>query len=122
MNILIILTVLFLVLIYFLRKISVKYYKIILLSSLVFYLIPILLVKYDDYILEKKMKKFDLNNDGFYSKNEINYEFEELEHELISDSGTNLFIIFGYPLCLAYSLAVVLIYSLLNFLKIKITS
>ncbi|WP_290803073.1 hypothetical protein [Flavobacterium sp.] len=68
------------------------------------------------------MKKFDLNNDGFYSKDERNYEFEKLEHELISDSGTNIFIIFGYSLCLAYSLAVVLIYSLLNFLKIKITS
>lgn len=109
---LIIFSFIFFLFILYLRRKKISYIKIIIFSSLLLYIIPVLLVKYEDYEIETKMKKFDTNNDGFYSKSEINYEFEELERDLITDSGSNLFILFGYPICLIYSIIITLIYKI----------
>ena len=118
---LIIFSFIFFLCILYLRRKKLSYIKIILFSSLLLYIIPVLLVKYEDYEIETKMKKFDTNNDGFYSKSEINYEFEELERDLITDSGSNLFILFGYPICLIYSIIISLIYKISDYIHIKIT-
>ena len=117
---LIIFSFIFFLFILYLRRKKISYIKIIIFSSLLLYIIPVLLVKYEDYEIETKMKKFDTNNDGFYSKSEINYEFEELERDLITDSGSNLFILFGYPICLIYSIIISLIYKISDYIQIKI--
>lgn len=117
---LIIFSFIFFLFILYLRRKKISYIKIIIFSSLLLYIIPVLLVKYEDYEIETKMKKFDTNNDGFYSKSEINYEFEELERDLITDSGSNLFILFGYPICLIYSIIISLIYKISDYIHIKI--
>lgn len=119
---LIIFSFIFFLCILYLRNKKISYIKTILFSSLLLYIIPVLIVKYDDYEIETKMKKFDTDNDGFYSKSEINYEFEELERDLITDSGSNLFILFGYPICLVYSILITVFYKITYHLFIKIST
>lgn len=115
----IILSLIYLVCIFYLRKKQVSYIKIVIVSSLLFYIIPIAILQYNKYQIEQEMKIFDTNNDGFYSDNEINYKYEELERELITDSGSNLFILFGYPLCLIYSILTILLFKITDYLYIK---
>ena len=68
--------------------------------------------QYDKYEIEQKMEKFDINKDGFYSDSEFeaNNELKELQEELINDSGSNLFILFGYPICLFYTIIITIIF------------
>ena len=56
------------------------------------------------------MKKYDINKDGFFSKEEMTYELEELEKDLINDSGFGIFVFFGYPFCLLYTIMITLIF------------
>ena len=83
-----------------------------MISSLTFYLVPVVISKYENYIIEKEMNKFDLNNDGFFSLNEMNPELEKLQLKYISDSGANLFLLYGFPICLIYSIITSLFYFL----------
>ena len=98
--------------IFWLRKKKISYFKIILSSSILLYLTPVLIGQYNKYEIEQEMEKFDLDKDGFYSdaEFEINSELEELQKELINDSGSNLFILFGYPICLFYTIIMALIF------------
>ena len=84
------------------------------------YIIPIIAFQYDKYKIEEEMKKFDLNQDGFYSSNEINSDFEKLQKQLISDTGSNFFILVGYPICLLYSILMVLLFNIFDYLSIEI--
>jgi hypothetical protein len=120
MYFLLIFNLFFCLFIYFLRNKNISYFKIITGSSLLIYIISVLFIQINKYEIENKMKRFDTNNDGFYSRSEINYEFSELETELITDSGSNLFIMFGYPISLIYFVFITSIYHLSNYLYIKI--
>jgi len=117
---LIIFSLLYFILLIFLRKKNIVFFKIILISSLVLYVIPILAFQYDKYKIEEEMKKFDLNQDGFYSSNEINADFYGLQKQLTSDTGSNFFILIGYPICLLYSILMVLLFKIFDYLSIEI--
>ena len=100
----------FLLGIFWLRKKKISYFKIIFFSSVILYLIPILAFQYESYKIKEEMKKYDINKDGFFSKEEMTYELEELENNLINDSGFGIFVFFGYPFCLLYTLMICLIF------------
>lgn len=104
----------FLILILFLRKKKVNYFIIITFSSVIIYS-PLLFLNYikkED--LEKKVEKLDLNKDVFFSKDEDTEEFKILENELISDTGENMFILFGLPICFIFTTGNVLVFYILN--------
>ena len=96
--------------IFWLRKKKISYFKIIFFSSVILYLIPILAFQYESYKIKQEIKKYDINNDGFFSKEEMTYELEELEKDLINDSGFGIFVFFGYPFCLLYTIMITLIF------------
>ena len=104
------LSFLFLLCIFWLRKKKISYFKIIFFSSVILYLIPILAFQYESYKIKEEMKKYDINKDGFFSKEEMTYELEELEKDLINDSGFGIFVFFGYPFCLLYTIMITLIF------------
>ena len=95
--------------IFWLRKKKISYFKIIFFSSVILYLIPILAFQYESYMIKQEMEKYDINKDGFFSKDEMTYELEELENNLINDSGFGIFVFFGYPFCLLYTIILALI-------------
>ena len=64
------------------------------------------------------MEKYDINKDGFFSMEEMTFELEELENNLINDSGFGILVFFGYPFCLLYTLIICLISSVLLILYI----
>ncbi|MEZ4854649.1 hypothetical protein [Flavobacterium sp.] len=68
----------------------------------------------DQYRVENKMKQFDLNNDGFFNSNEMNTELKSLQMEYISDAGGNLFILYGFPVCLILSIIITIIHKAIN--------
>ena len=96
--------------IFWLRKKKISYFKIIFFSSVILYLIPILAFQYESYKIKQEMEKYDINKDGFFSKDEMTYELVELENNLINDSGFGIFVFFGYPFCLLYTLMICLIF------------
>ncbi|MQP25716.1 hypothetical protein GFJ94_11645 [Flavobacterium sp. LMO8] len=107
--------------IFWLRKKKISYFKIIFFSSVILYLIPILAFQYESYKIKQEMKKYDINNDGFFSKEEMTYELEELENNLINDSGFGIFVFFGYPFCLLYTIMITLIFHVTTkFIKPKL--
>ena len=98
--------------IFWLRKKKISYFKIIFFSSVILYLIPILAFQYESYMIKQEMEKYDINKDGFFSKDEMTYELEELEKNLINDSGFGIFVFFGYPFCLLYTIILALIFHI----------
>ena len=98
--------------IFWLRKKKISYFKIIFFSSVILYLIPILAFQYESYMIKQEMEKYDINKDGFFSKDEMTYELEELENNLINDSGFGIFVFFGYPFCLLYTIILALIFHI----------
>ena len=98
--------------IFWLRKRKISYFKIIFFSSVILYLIPILAFQYENYKIKQEMEKYDINKDGFFSKEEMTYELEELENNLINDSGFGIFVFFGYPFCLLYTIILALIFHI----------
>lgn len=98
--------------IFWLRKRKISYFKIIFFSSVILYLIPILAFQYESYMIKQEMEKYDINKDGFFSKDEMTYELEELENNLINDSGFGIFVFFGYPFCLLYTIILALIFHI----------
>ena len=98
--------------IFWLRKKKISYFKIIFFSSVILYLIPILAFQYESYMIKQEMEKYDINKDGFFSKDEMTYELEELENNLINDSGFGIFVFFGYPFCLLYTIILALIFRI----------
>ena len=98
--------------IFWLRKKKISYFKIIFFSSVILYLIPILAFQYESYKIKQEMEKYDINKDGFFSKEEMTYELEELENNLINDSGFGIFVFFGYPFCLLYTIILALIFHI----------
>ena len=98
--------------IFWLRKKKISYFKIIFFSSVILYLIPILAFQYESYKIKQEMEKYDINKDGFFSKDEMTYELEELENNLINDSGFGIFVFFGYPFCLLYTIILALIFHI----------
>ena len=98
--------------IFWLRKKKISYFKIIFFSSVILYLIPILAFQYENYKIKQEMEKYDINKDGFFSKDEMTYELEELENNLINDSGFGIFVFFGYPFCLLYTIILALIFHI----------
>ena len=98
--------------IFWLRKRKISYFKIIFFSSVILYLIPILAFQYENYKIKQEMEKYDINKDGFFSKDEMTYELEELENNLINDSGFGIFVFFGYPFCLLYTIILALIFHI----------
>ena len=98
--------------IFWLRKKKISYFKIIFFSSVILYLIPILAFQYESYMIKQEMEKYDINKDGFFSKEEMTYELEELENNLINDSGFGIFVFFGYPFCLLYTIILALIFHI----------
>ena len=63
-------------------------------------------------MIKQEMEKYDINKDGFFSKDEMTYELEELENNLINDSGFGIFVFFGYPFCLLYTIILALIFHI----------
>ena len=98
--------------IFWLRKKKISYFKIIFFSSVILYLIPILAFQYESYKIKQEMEKYNINKDGFFSKEEMTYELEELENNLINDSGFGIFVFFGYPFCLLYTIILALIFHI----------
>ena len=98
--------------IFWLRKRKISYFKIIFFSSVILYLITILAFQYESYMIKQEMEKYDINKDGFFSKDEMTYELEELENNLINDSGFGIFVFFGYPFCLLYTIILALIFHI----------
>ena len=98
--------------IFWLRKKKISFFKIIFFSSVILYLIPILAFQYESYMIKQEMEKYDINKDGFFSKDEMTYELEELENNLINDSGFGIFVFFGYPFCLLYTIILALIFHI----------
>ena len=98
--------------IFWLRKKKISYFKIIFFSSVILYLIPILAFQYESYMIKQEMEKYDINKDGFFSKDEMTFELEELENNLINDSGFGIFVFFGYPFCLLYTIILALIFHI----------
>jgi hypothetical protein len=105
---------LFLFLILFLRKKKVNYFIIITFSSVIIYSTLLFLNHIEKEELEKKIEKLDLNKDGFFSKDENTEELKILENELISDTGENMFILFGLPICFIFTTGNVLVFYILN--------
>ena len=102
----------FLLCIFWLRKKKISYFKIIFFSSVILYLIPILAFQYENYKIKQEMEKYDINKDGFFSMEEMTFELEELENNLINDSGFGIFVFFGYPFCLLYTIILALIFHI----------
>ena len=98
--------------IFWLRKRKISYFKIIFFSSVILYLIPILAFQYESYKIKQEMEKYDINKDGFFSMEEMTFELEELENNLINDSGFGIFVFFGYPFCLLYTIILALIFHI----------
>ena len=98
--------------IFWLRKKKISYFKIIFFSSVILYLIPILVFQYESYMIKQEMEKYDINKDGFFSKDEMTYELEELENNLITASGFGIFVFFGYFFCLLYTIISALLFHI----------
>ena len=120
MNTLIIFCLFFLSIIFLLTKSKVSLFKIIILLSLLLYISLISLDQYSRFRLETEMINFDKNKDGFYSEDEITPEFLQLQKKLINDTGSNLFILIGYPICLLYIIITALLFKFFRFIYKKI--
>lgn len=119
MTTLVLLSLFFFIAIFLLSK-KFGFLKIIISLSFLLYILFISIDQYERFEIENEMIKFDDNKDGFYSKDEITPKFLKLERELISDTGSNLFILIGYPLCLIYIFLISLLLKILQFINIKI--
>ena len=82
--------------------------------SVILYLIPILAFQYESYKIKQEMEKFDINKDGIFSNDEMTYELEELENDLINDSGFGIFVYFGFPFCLFYTSMISLLFYVIT--------
>jgi hypothetical protein len=116
---LVLLSLFFFIAIFLLSK-KFSFLKIIISLSFLLYILLISSDQYERFEIENEMIKFDDNKDGFYSKDEITPKFLKLERELISDTGSNLFILIGYPICLAYIILISLLFKILQFINTKI--
>ncbi len=97
------------------KRISV--FKLTIINAFLLFIIIIFIEYYEQKILINSLEKFDLNKDGFYNNVEINEEFIKIENEIISDSGSRLFILYGFPVCLIYSIFITFLYKLILFIN-----
>ena len=86
---------------------------IAVISGLVFYFSIIIIIIGTKYSLKSELNSFDLNNDGFFSVNEINFEQQKAMKNVTSDTGMNLALFFGIIYSLLYSLMVYVLLTIL---------
>ena len=72
-----------------------KWFWISLTVFFVFYVFIVGGATYDDIYAQWNSNRFDLNQDGFFSGNEITSEQQEAMRNLISDTGRNFSFITG---------------------------
>lgn len=72
------------------KKIFKNKIKFTLLISILIYIILNSVVYINDMKYDKELQKFDLNNDGFFTKNEINPEQQIAQKKVVNDTGRNL--------------------------------
>ena len=80
------------------RLFKCKKWKWFWISFTIFFLIYLLIVggaTYGSISSKLTLLKFDLNGDGFFTKNEITPEQIKAERNMISDTGRNLSFIIG---------------------------
>jgi hypothetical protein len=99
----------------FINKTS-KIFFITLLFFLTFYLFIVGSSSYFDIYYQWKLNTFDLNNDGFFSGNEINSEQKLAMKNLISDTPRNFSFIVG--LVYSFVFSAILFVFLIIFKKI----
>lgn len=92
----------------------VKNYQIALFSSLIFYVTIIAITQFLNYKYKIELAAFDLNNDGFFSKEEQTELQQQAMKNVISDTGRNLAPFIGIIYALAYFLIIVLPIKVLN--------
>ena len=86
---------------------------IAVISGLVFYFSIIIIIIGTKHSLKSELNSFDLNNDGFFSVNEINFEQQKAMKNVTSDTGMNLALFFGITYSLLYSLMVYVLLTIL---------
>ena len=86
---------------------------IAVISGLVFYFSIIIIIIGTKHSLKSELNSFDLNNDGFFSVNEINFEQQKAMKNVTSDTGMNLALFFGIIYSLLYSLMVYVLLTIL---------
>lgn len=67
-----------------------------------------------DYEYTIELNKFDLNNDGMFSDNEINPEQEAAMRKLVNDTGRNLIPIIAVPVTIIWTTIVYVILAMFS--------
>lgn len=84
--------------------------RIAIISAFLFYISIIITTVATHYILKNELNSFDLNGDGFFTKEEIKSEQQIAMRRVIADTGRNLAPIIGILYSLIYY--VVIFFSL----------
>lgn len=99
---------------------KVSIFKLALIPSILFYLLIIVFVIYLKIKHKSELEVFDLNNDGFFSKNEINTKQRLAMKNVISDTRITFAPIIGLLYTLIFYILLLPILFLIEKISIKI--
>ncbi|MEZ4876968.1 MAG: DUF3566 domain-containing protein [Flavobacterium sp.] len=102
------------------RENKVSIFKLALIPSILFYLLIIVFVIYLKIKHKSELDVFDLNNDGFFSKNEINTKQRLAMKNVISDTRITFAPIIGLLYTLIFYILLLPILFLIEKISIKI--
>ncbi|HQA75119.1 hypothetical protein [Flavobacterium sp.] len=102
------------------RENKVSIFKLALIPSILFYLLIIVFVIFLKIQHKSELDVFDLNNDGFFSKNEINTKQRLAMKNVISDTRITFAPIIGLLYTLIFYILLLPILFLIEKISIKI--
>ncbi|WP_395077762.1 hypothetical protein [Flavobacterium sp.] len=87
--------------------------KIAVISGLIFYFSIIITMIITKLILKNELNSFDLNNDDFFSANEVTFEQQKAMKNVTLDTGLNFALFFSIIYSLLYSFIVYVLLTIL---------